>query len=133
MNKLLIRLTIARPGLSVQITPEIIDTMADKEALSARKKLLCASPVQGELEIIDAMASELEQGIYAPDQRRQLTKRLHELATKRARLVNELIVIYPELIKQDKKTLRDLFDPNDYPSAKTLKEQFVFKWRFINI
>lgn len=131
MSRLNIQLTVQQPNFRRPVTPEIIDTMADKSALVLYKELVQCQRL-GEITMIDAEAHRLAALTHAPSKQRLLDKLLHELATKRRWLVAQFLVDYPELVKHDKKVLRDLYDPNDYPRKEDLAKQFVFKWSIIN-
>ena len=131
MSRLSIQLTVQQPDFRRPVTTEIVDTMADKSVLVLYKELVQCERL-GEITVIDAEANRLATLTHAPGKQQPLDKLLRELATKRRWLVTQFLADYPELVKRDKKVLRDLYDPNDYPRKEAIEKQFAFKWSFIN-
>lgn len=139
----LVSLRIQRPDLRRPVPVEIVDTMADKTALHLQKQLLSSKGI-----LAQAAIGEMARQTVARHARRQLTnssyvvrngrraaitKELKRLALAWRKERDKFLRQYPQLIKDDKALLKDLFDPADYPKPGELKKQFVFEWQFFRV
>jgi Protein of unknown function (DUF3150) len=121
-----------------------ITVNADKSMLSLTKRLL-DSP---ELRAVAAVDREVQQylfkvglpsffkdGIYLVPSTLLDTvdAKLHAFAAQRQVAVDEFIAAYPARIEEMKLVLRDMFDADDYDSPSAVRQQFAFRWRYMDL
>jgi hypothetical protein len=129
-------LHISRPNFHVPVTTEIVDTLADRSALRLTKRLFHGVELLESIELLD---NEAEREVITWNKLRikpshpteRINRFLEVKAKRRQPLVKTFLQEHPRLVKEDKTSLRDLYDLNDYQPINELKKQFIFKWQFL--
>lgn len=144
MRKLSVGLVLTFSGIGNRrkVDTSEIEVDADKELIAVSKKLL-DSPELDEISSLDgkarqyiettALPSMLKRGVYLMPIAliEEADKRLNSFAERRHELVETLCHVLQTRIEEAKRRLKGLFEPNDYPRRRDIREQFQLTWQWI--
>lgn len=131
-----------RFGNSRKASTSMIEVNADKSMLALSKRLLSSKELQ-DVRALDnevfhylyavALPSMFKGGVYLVPipMVASITEELNAYATRREELVEKFVASYPAAIEATKLTLRDLYNPRDYPDTTTLRAMFYFEWQWV--
>lgn len=120
----------------------LVEVDADKDLISAQKILISSA----ELKAIDTFDGEVRRflssrclpalfaaGTYLVPIAlvEEVDAKLVEFAATRRQLVDDFIVVYPDLVEEAKIRLRSAFSFKDYVCPEDLKTAFKMEWRYV--
>jgi cell division septum initiation protein DivIVA len=125
-----------------KVSSSSVEVDADRDLINVQKTLIDAD----ELRAIQSLDGETRRELYnlcLPSMFREgvyltpielierVEDKLQKYAKQREVLLDKLIAVYPQRLKEAEERLRTLFNPADYPSASRLRGQFTVDWQYV--
>lgn len=139
---LCLALSLSKPGNHRKLSASLVEVDADKELISAQKKLLSSEHLKtiehydGEIRRFlynTCLPSLFKEGIYLVPivLIEEVDAKLTAFDAKRRQLVSAFLEVYPALIEDAKTHLRAAFNEKDYPPVERVERAFRMDWRFV--